>query len=94
MLFDWCLKSQHARPMVIIWMSKHGVFSGFMWHVFEAYPGVVLNGRALGLARICDFSLVCPVGSVQEISANESDFTAELSDMSVRGRQESERFLM
>lgn len=41
--------------------------------VFESYPRAVLNIKTLGLTRICDVSLLCPVGSVQEISANKCD---------------------
>lgn len=58
-------------------------------HVFKSYLRVVLNRKALGLTGICDFSLLRPVGSVQEISANKSDLTAELSNISIRGHHKS-----
>lgn len=45
--------------MVIIWMSKYTLFSGFIISLF-------LNLKSLGLSRICDFILLCSVGSAQE----------------------------
>lgn len=62
-MFDWCSKSQRTAHMVVIWMSKYALFSGF---ITSLVLRIVLNSKALGLSRICDLSLLCSVGSAQE----------------------------
>lgn len=54
-----CSKSQHTAHVVIIWMSKYALYTGFIISLF-------LKLKALGLSRICDFCLLCSVGSAQE----------------------------